>query len=34
LTRKILAPLKIQDLSPVIQYYDDKLQGGWQYAHL
>ena len=34
LTRKILAPLKIQDLSPVIQYYDDKLQGGWKYAHL
>jgi hypothetical protein len=30
LTQKILAPLKVRDLSPVMQYYDDDLQGGWQ----
>jgi hypothetical protein len=34
LTQQILAPLKVRDLPPVIKYYDDKLQGGWQYAHL
>jgi hypothetical protein len=34
LTQKILAPLTVRDLPPVIQYYDDKLQGGLQYAHL
>jgi hypothetical protein len=34
LTQKILASLKVRDLPPVIRYYDDKLQGGWQYAHL
>jgi hypothetical protein len=34
LTRKILAPLKVSDLTPVMQYYHDDLQGGLQYAHL
>jgi hypothetical protein len=34
LTQKILAPLKVRDLAPVMRYYDDKVQGGWQYAHL
>jgi hypothetical protein len=34
LTQEILAPLKVRDLPPVIKYYDDKLQGGWQYADL
>jgi hypothetical protein len=34
LTQKILAPLKVRDMPPVIQYYDDNLQGGWQYANL
>ncbi|MFZ5449861.1 MAG: hypothetical protein ACOZFS_14620 [Thermodesulfobacteriota bacterium] len=34
LTQQILAPLKVRDLPPVIKYYDDNLQGGWQYAHL
>jgi hypothetical protein len=34
LTQKILAPLKVRDLSPVIRFYDHKVQGGWQYAHL
>jgi len=34
LTQQILAPQKIRDLPPVIQYYNDQLQGGWQYAHL
>jgi hypothetical protein len=34
LTQKILAPLNVRDLPPVIQYYDDNLQGGLQYAHL
>ena len=34
LTQKILAPLKVRDLPPVIKYYNDNLQGGWQYAHL
>ena len=34
LTQEILAPLKVRDMPPVIKYYDDKLQGGWQYADL
>jgi hypothetical protein len=34
LTQKILAPLTVRDLPPVIKYYDDHRQGGWQYAHL
>jgi hypothetical protein len=34
LTQKILAPLSVRDLPPVIQYYDDKLQGGLQHANL
>ena len=34
LTQKILAPLKVRDLPPVIKYYDDNFQGGWQYANL
>jgi len=34
LTQQILAPLKVRDLPPVIQYYNDNLQGGWQYANL
>jgi hypothetical protein len=34
LTQKILAPLKIRDLPPVMRYYDDRIQGGLQYAHL
>jgi hypothetical protein len=34
LTQKILAPLKVKGLSPVRRFYDLKVQGGWQYAHL
>jgi len=34
LTQRILAPLKVRDLPPVMQYYDDRIQGGLQYAHL
>ncbi len=34
LTQKILAPLKVREMSPVMRYYDDQLQGGWQYADL
>jgi hypothetical protein len=34
LTQKILAPINVRNLPPVIQYYDDNLQGGSQYAHL
>lgn len=34
LTHQILAPQKVRDLVPVIKYYNDQLQGGWQYAHL
>jgi hypothetical protein len=34
LTQKILAPLTVRDLPPVMRYYDDHRQGGWQYAHL
>jgi hypothetical protein len=30
LSQKILAPLKVRDLPPVIRYYDDECQGGWQ----
>jgi hypothetical protein len=34
LTQKILAPLNFVNLPPVIRYYADNWQGGWQYAHL
>ena len=34
LTQKILAPLKFRDLPPVMQYYDERTQGGLQYANL
>jgi hypothetical protein len=34
LSQKILAPLKVRDLPPVMDYYDDRMQGGLQYAHL
>ena len=34
LTQKILAPLPVRDLPPVMQYYDERTQGGLQYAHL
>ena len=34
LTQKILAPVKVRDLPPVMQYYDERIQGGLQYAHL
>lgn len=34
LTQKILAPLKVRDLPPVMRYYDDRIEGGLQYAHL
>ena len=34
LTQKILAPLKVRDLPPVMQYYHERNQGGSQYAHL
>jgi len=34
LTQKILAPLKVRDLPPVMQYYDERTQGGLQYANL
>jgi hypothetical protein len=33
-TQKILAPLQVRDLPPVMRYYDDQFQGGSQYAHL
>jgi hypothetical protein len=34
LTWKILAPLNSLDLGPVIQYYRELWQGGYEYAHL
>jgi hypothetical protein len=34
LTQKILAPLPVRDLPPVMQYYDERIEGGLQYAHL
>jgi len=34
LTQKILAPLKFRDLPPVMRYYDERTQGGLQYADL
>ncbi len=34
LTQKILAPLKVRDLPPVMQYYEERIQGGLQYADL
>lgn len=34
LTQQILARQNIRDLPPVIKYYNDQLQGGWQYANL
>ena len=34
LTQKILAPLKVQGLPPVRRFFDQKVHGGWQYAHL
>jgi len=34
LSRKILAPLQVREMLPVMRYYDDQLQGGWQYANL
>lgn len=34
LTQKILAPLKFRDLPAVMQYYDERIQGGLQYANL
>ena len=34
LTQKILAPLKVRDLPPVMRYYDERTQGGLQYANL
>jgi len=34
LTQKILAPLKVRDLPPVMQYYDERIEGGLQYANL
>ena len=34
LTQKILAPLKFRDLPPVIRYYNERTQGGLQYADL
>ena len=34
LTQKILAPLKVRDMPPVMQYYDERIQGGLQYANL
>jgi hypothetical protein len=30
LTRKILAPLNFSELAPVMRYYEDYWQGGWQ----
>jgi hypothetical protein len=34
LTQKILAPLPVRDLPPVMQYYDERIEGGLQYANL
>ena len=34
LTQKILAPLKFRDLAPVMRYYNERTQGGLQYADL
>jgi hypothetical protein len=34
LTQKILAPLKVRDLPPVMRYYDERTRGGLQYANL
>jgi hypothetical protein len=34
LTQTILAPLKVRDLPPVMRYYDERTEGGLQYAHL
>ncbi len=34
LTQKILTPLKVRNLPPVMQYYDERIQGGLQYADL
>ena len=34
LTQKILATLPVRDLPPVMRYYDERTQGGLQYAHL
>ena len=34
LTQKILAPLKFRDLPPVMRYYNERTQGGLQYADL
>ena len=34
LTQKILAPLPVRDLPPVMRYYDERIQGGLQYADL
>jgi hypothetical protein len=33
-TQKILAPRNFVDMPPVMRYYEDNWQGGWQYAHL
>jgi len=34
LTQKILAPLPVRDLPAVMRYYDERIEGGLQYAHL
>ena len=34
LTQTILAPLKVRDLPPVMRYYDERIEGGLQYANL
>lgn len=34
LTQRILAPLKVRDLPPVMRYYVDRIKGGLQYANL
>ena len=34
LTQKILAPLKVRDLPLVMRYYNERTQGGLQYANL
>ncbi len=34
LSAKILEPLNFSNMTPIIQYYHDNWQGGWQYAHL
>ncbi|MGA9753952.1 MAG: hypothetical protein WBV23_02280 [Desulfobaccales bacterium] len=34
LTQKILAPLQVRDLPPVMRYYDDQVQGDCRYANL